>query len=285
MRVADPFRFAGNPTFFGRSEHRWASLSLVFQDSRQPHRSVGVVPLRNHRRMTSSRSQAEEGVKRHHRRLPLGYKTSLCVNFTKNGSCRYGSTCLFAHGEGDLLTAEESDLLHGRRRVDGSTASRRRAKQPTTMPLAHTDVKAPLTRNPRFHEGQPEQRGDRSTETSLAVKTSVEKQRYSHSTASATARREACVNLVRRTSTSNALDSTPRTYSAPRRNPYNAIGMLVLIPEINAEECTWEFEGFYTVQPEHRTYDVAADHTVLHNAVEPVPPTFFLFVAEGGGDH
>ena len=36
-------------------------------------------------------------------KLNANYKTVLCENWKKNGTCRYGKNCQFAHGPDDLL--------------------------------------------------------------------------------------------------------------------------------------------------------------------------------------
>ena len=38
----------------------------------------------------------------------INYKIVKCKNFSKYGSCRYGSKCLFAHGNLKLRTKEEN---------------------------------------------------------------------------------------------------------------------------------------------------------------------------------
>ncbi len=87
--------------------------------------------------MTSSQNPPEpeaDSPARYHRRLPLRYKTTLCVTFNKTGSCPYGPGCLFAHGEGDLRTIVENRISHSRR------------PNQLTMPAQRSEVKMQLER-------------------------------------------------------------------------------------------------------------------------------------------
>ncbi len=157
-------------------------------------------PINGGNSMTPSRSPAEEtgptATMQHHR-LPARYKTKLCINFTTDGSCPYGSTCLFAHGEGELRTSTEKGRTsrHGRRPTQNST--------PSVRPV---------------------------------VKVLLEELRTHRSPASLTARRESCVQLARHASTaSNAPATTSlehsRAHGAPQRDPYAAVNMISLVPD------------------------------------------------------
>lgn len=42
---------------------------------------------------------------------PANFKIVKCKNFEKEGQCKYGNTCTFAHGEGELRTKTENSML------------------------------------------------------------------------------------------------------------------------------------------------------------------------------
>lgn len=48
------------------------------------------------------------------KKQPHKYKTILCKNFSEAIGCKFGDTCIFAHGEDQLVTfedAKQEDML------------------------------------------------------------------------------------------------------------------------------------------------------------------------------
>jgi hypothetical protein len=44
---------------------------------------------------------------------PANFKIVKCKNFEKEGQCKYGNTCTFAHGETELRTKTENSMVPG----------------------------------------------------------------------------------------------------------------------------------------------------------------------------
>lgn len=42
---------------------------------------------------------------------PLNFKIVKCKNFDKEGNCRYGNSCTFAHGDTDLRSKSDNNMM------------------------------------------------------------------------------------------------------------------------------------------------------------------------------
>jgi len=76
------------------------------------------IPMKRQRSISPTREQMEKD--------PRRFKTKICKHFAKTGNCKFGSKCMFAHGEHELRRQDEQTCIPVRKQQHYSPQQRKK---------------------------------------------------------------------------------------------------------------------------------------------------------------
>ncbi|EGT41325.1 CBN-MEX-1 protein [Caenorhabditis brenneri] len=87
---------------YRRSNNKSTSVSVADDSFNNLQRSTSSSHFRRHSAQWETMTDDEREIVQRQKRKEEAFKTALCDAFKRNGSCPYGESCRFAHGENEL---------------------------------------------------------------------------------------------------------------------------------------------------------------------------------------